>query len=143
MNMNIEQYAQALNVLCAVQHNGEADWHLPERELVAKIKASAIEKLDKVHSAVAESQSCTGMLAVAYVCDTELNVMEPSQFKFMLESTMTAAQLRDTALAILDYLEANHSEELKEGTLRGDGYVEEIIENEDNQLFFSTDINIG
>lgn len=83
------------------------------------------------------------MLAVAYVCDTELNTTELSQFKFMLQTTMTAAQLRDTALAILDYLEENYSEELKEGTLRGDGYVEEIIENEDSQLFFSTDINIG
>lgn len=142
MNMNTEQYAQALNVLSKVQC-GEEAYDLSVRKAVAKIKASAIEKLDKVSSAVAESQSCTGMLAVAYVCDTELNAMEPSQFKFMLESTMTAAQLRDTAFAILDYLEANHSEELKEGTLRGDGYVEEIIENEDNQLFFSTDINIG
>lgn len=138
MNMNIEQYAQALNVLSKVEPTEEA-----VAEAVAKIKTSAIEKLDKIHSAVAESQSCTGMLAAAYVCDTELSATEPSQFKFMLESTMTAAQLRDTALAILDYLEANHSEELKEGTLRGDGYVEEIIENEDNQLFFSTDINIG
>lgn len=142
MNMNTEQYAQALNVLSKVQR-GEEAYNLSVRKAVAKIKASAIEKLDKVHSAVAESQSCAGMLAVAYVCDTELNAMESSQFKFLLESTMTAAQLRDTALAILDYLEANHSEELKEGTLRGDGYVEEIIENEDNQLFFSTDINIG
>ena len=138
MNMNTEQYAQALNVLSKVEPTEEA-----VAEAVAKIKASAIEKLDKVRSTVAESQSCTGMLAVAYVCDTELTAMEPSQFKFMLESTMTAAQLRDTALAILGYLEENYSEELKEGTLRGDGYVEEIIENEENQLFFNTDINIG
>lgn len=143
MNMNTEQYAQALNVLCAVQHNGEVDWHLPEREAVAEIKASAIEKLDKVRSTVAENQSCTGMLAVAYVCDTELNAMEPSQFKFMLQTTMTAAQLRDTALAILDYLEANHSEELRESTFRGDGYVEEVVDNEDNQFFFNTEIGIG
>ena len=142
MNMNTEQYAQALNVLSKVQR-GEEAYNLSVRKAVAKIKASAIEKLDKIHSAVAESQSCIGMLAVAYVCDTELNTIEPSQFKFMLESTMTAAQLRDAAFAILGYLEENHSEELKEGTLRGDGYVEEIIENEDNQLFFSTDINIG
>lgn len=142
MNMNTEQYAQALNVLSKVQRSKEA-YDLSVRKAVAKIKTSAIEKLDKISSAVAENQSCTGMLAVAYVCDTELTAMEPSQFKFMLESTMTAAQLRDAALAILDYLEENHNEELKEGTLRGDGYVEEIIENEDNQLFFSTDINIG
>ena len=138
MNMNIEQYAQTLNVLCKVELTEEA-----VAEAVAEIKTSAIEKLDKVRSTVAENQSCTGMLAVAYTCDTKLNNPEASHFKFTLQSTMTAAQLRDTALAILDYLEANHSEELKESTFRGDGYVEEILENEDNQLFFSTEVGIG
>ena len=138
MNMNIEQYAQALNILCTVQLNEEA-----VAGAVAEIKTSAIEKFDKVRSTVAKNPSCTGMLAVAYTCDTRLAVPGPSHFKFTLQSTMTAAQLRDTVLAILDYLEANHSEELRESTFRGDGYVEEVVDNEDNQFFFNTEIGIG
>lgn len=49
MNMNTEQYAQALNVLSKVQRSKEA-YDLSVRKAVAKIKTSAIEKLDKISS---------------------------------------------------------------------------------------------